>query len=164
MFARLLTFVSTKPESFNCVTTLLVELTMLFKLPAALAILVTSPLLMALTKLIPAAAVLTSELPAISPAVLIAPTRLPLFKLSTTLSVLPASAKEIPSAIMVVDASLPRLGSDINAPTMPIASPFSKALTTFSPVETSDMPDTPASDAMPPRTSPRSIAIAALMA
>ena len=160
MLVSVLALVSAKPAFCNWVTTLLVALSVLFKVPAALAILVISPLWMALTRFKPAAAVLTSELPDMSPAELNAPTKLPLFKLSTIFKVLPASANDTPLPIMVVDANLPKLGSDIKAPTTPMTSPDSTALTTFKPVETSDIPDTPASAAMPPKMSPFLRAIA----
>ena len=137
---------------------------MLVKPPAAAAIFVMSSLLIALTRFKPAAAVLASALPDKSAAVDAAPNKLSLFKSLTILRVFPASAKEMPSAIIVLDASLPSSGSDTKAPTMPIALPSSKALITLSPVATSDIPPTPANEAMPPNTSPRSIAMAALIA
>ena len=137
---------------------------MLLKPPAAAAILVMSSLLIAFTRFKPAAAVLASALPDKSAAVDAAPNKLLLFKSLTILNVFPASAKEMPSAIIVLDANFPRSGSDNKAPTIPIALPSSNALTTLRPVATSDIPPTPASDAMPPNMSPRSIAIAALIA
>ena len=155
---------STSPASCNWVTTLFVALNVLEKPPAALAILVMSWLLIALTRLRAAMAVLPSELLARSAPVAAAPIRSPLFKLSTIFNVLPASAKEMPSPIIVPAANLPKLGSDSKEVTTPITLPSSTALMTFKPVDTSLIPATPANDAMPPKMSPLSMAIAALMA